>query len=301
MTDNYQAKPVAGEAVAGAIDARGPEVADPYQAHMAEQAGLIDIDQLSRALVALGISQPESREELTARVGSFVNYLTRYALASRDESPASPDAGAGAVVAWLHESDSSRCISNAQKTQALRDGGASASSVKPYSIALSAAPASAPEAPEQQGEALTVAAKEAVKWLNSWFRNHDGNKIADALSAALAQAAPATGKVGAVLYLQLTEAMGYDSGKDGMEFSPEEWAAALLKDATAYRATPAPTVQAETGEAALLRRTYDLLAHNETSADTVAMAQAHDDLRADIGVYLASAALTAVQADKGWV
>lgn len=35
-------------------------------------------------------------------------------------------------------------------------------------------------------QALSEAAEEAVKWLNSWFRNHDGNKIADKLSAALA-------------------------------------------------------------------------------------------------------------------
>jgi hypothetical protein len=35
------------------------------------------------------------------------------------------------------------------------------------------------------GEALKQAAADAVKWLNSWFSNHDGNKIADKLSAAL--------------------------------------------------------------------------------------------------------------------
>lgn len=40
-----------------------------------------------------------------------------------------------APAAWIHEEDSNRVISAAQKEQALRDGGASASSVKPYSIA----------------------------------------------------------------------------------------------------------------------------------------------------------------------
>jgi hypothetical protein len=55
--------------------------------------------------------------------------------------------------------------------------------------ALAATPS--PEVAEQQGEALTKAAQEAIKWLNSWFRHHDGNKIADKLSAALAsRAAP---------------------------------------------------------------------------------------------------------------
>lgn len=55
------------------------EAADPHRARLAEQAGAIDIDQLSRALVALGISQPEGREELAARVGLFVNSLTFFA------------------------------------------------------------------------------------------------------------------------------------------------------------------------------------------------------------------------------
>jgi hypothetical protein len=56
---------------------------------------------------------------------------------------------------------------------------------------------------------------------------------------ALRQEAPAASAQGTVsvdLYLKLADAMGYDSGKDGMEFSPEEWAAALLKDALAHRA-----------------------------------------------------------------
>ncbi|PLC06358.1 hypothetical protein CY658_04815 [Variovorax sp. RO1] len=57
--------------------------------------------------------------------------------------------------------------------------------------ALVTPPAATPAAPSAApAEELVVAAKEAVRWLNSWFRNHDGNKIADALSAALAQPAP---------------------------------------------------------------------------------------------------------------
>lgn len=40
-----------------------------------------------------------------------------------------------APAAWLHEEDSDRVVSAAQKATAIRDGGASASSVKPYTIA----------------------------------------------------------------------------------------------------------------------------------------------------------------------
>lgn len=51
---------------------------------------------------------------------------------------------AAGVMAWAHEDDPARVISDGQKQQAIRDGGASASSVRPYSIALSVA------APTQQ-------------------------------------------------------------------------------------------------------------------------------------------------------
>ena len=54
-----------------------------------------------------------------------------------------------AVAAWQHEEDAGRVISAAQKAQAIRDGGASASSVRPYSIALVAA-SPAPQ-PAQEG------------------------------------------------------------------------------------------------------------------------------------------------------
>ncbi|MDQ0035466.1 hypothetical protein J2W30_003234 [Variovorax boronicumulans] len=37
------------------------------------------------------------------------------------------------------------------------------------------------------------------------------------------------------MYQRLAESMGYTSGKDGMEFSPEEWGAALKTDAERYR------------------------------------------------------------------
>lgn len=40
------------------------------------------------------------------------------------------------IVAWEHEEDPERVIADSQKQTAMRDGGASASSVRPYSIAL---------------------------------------------------------------------------------------------------------------------------------------------------------------------
>jgi hypothetical protein len=50
----------------------------------------------------------------------------------------------------------------------------------------------------------------------------------------------------ALLYIQLAEAMGYESGEGGIEFSPEEWAAKLVADKEAleaklsYRVTDTP-------------------------------------------------------------
>lgn len=49
---------------------------------------------------------------------------------------ASPVMG-GAVAAWMHEEDPGRVISARQKAQAERDGGAYASSLRPYTIPLS--------------------------------------------------------------------------------------------------------------------------------------------------------------------
>lgn len=48
-------------------------------------------------------------------------------------------AGVGVVQAWQHEDAPERVISAIQKASALRDGGASAASVKGYSVPLTAA------------------------------------------------------------------------------------------------------------------------------------------------------------------
>jgi len=51
-------------------------------------------------------------------------------------------------------------------------------------------PGDSVDAPVQQA-ALQEAARETIKWLNSYFRFHDGNKYADKLSAALKGEQPA--------------------------------------------------------------------------------------------------------------
>lgn len=71
----------------------------------------------------------------------------------------------------------------------------------------------------------------------------EARELADALATppAAIPAAPSEAQKLCDLYQRLAEAMGYDSGEDGMEFSPEEWASALLRDATAFRALTQPT------------------------------------------------------------
>lgn len=59
---------------------------------------------------------------------------------SLNDCPAKPHAASvgsdPTIKAWMHKDDPARVISDVQKQQALRDGGASAASVKPYTIAL---------------------------------------------------------------------------------------------------------------------------------------------------------------------
>lgn len=69
-------------------------------------------------------------------------------------------------------------------------------------------------------------------------------RLSDAQAALQALAAEKDAEIAALkksrdglndMYQQLAEAMGYHSGEGGMEFSPEEWAAALKADAARYR------------------------------------------------------------------
>ena len=62
------------------------------------------------------------------------------------------------------------------------------------------------------------------------------------LLAAAPQAPAAPSADYARMYQNLADAMGYDSGKDGIEWSPEEWAAHLL---AAYQAAPAAPAEGE--------------------------------------------------------
>lgn len=53
------------------------------------------------------------------------------------------------------------------------------------------------------------------------------------------------GFVPAMMYLELTDAMGYDSGEDGVTWSPEEWAAHLY---AFYKSKTAPAQPGQEGE-----------------------------------------------------
>lgn len=71
-------------------------------------------------------------------------------------------------LAWLHKDDSERVISDIQKSGAERDGGASASSVRPFSIPLGClslieayAAAKVREAPE---EAARICDAQSNEW-----------------------------------------------------------------------------------------------------------------------------------------
>ena len=91
--------------------------------------------------------------------------------------------------------------------------------------------------------AVLAAAPQAPAWEQGRreLLRHIASRACDpALSAETVRAAvpveQCTSQNCADAYLKLADAMGYDSGKDGIEWSPEEWAAHLL---AAYQAAPA--------------------------------------------------------------
>lgn len=279
MTDNYQAKPVAGEAVAGAIDARGQEASPGFTTKYPL------LNDLLQETFWLG-KGPNNHDTGMAWFESLELYL-----ASREQSPASPDAGAGAVAEGC-------ALGCAELCMAKEHGCASECPALPWQPA---APASAPEAPEQQGE------REAfVTWLSTtyptaysvedaehfWRYNHV-SVLAWQARAALAQAAPATGKVGAVVTEEQINAL-LDRPADLRHLIAEgtrERMHLFARDVLAL-ATPAATVQAETERDAW--RAY--AEHQEwcqTCAESVNNCPEGRDLKL--------AALTAVQADKGGV
>jgi len=103
------------------------------------------------------------------------------------------------AIAWVHESDPRSVISASQKKQALRDGGASASSVKPYSVAAYAQPCPSQGCGGAVTEAMIDAYLEAndaywkrtdelpksgVKWRNGTPREATREGLVAALSTA---------------------------------------------------------------------------------------------------------------------
>lgn len=78
----------------------------------------------------------------------------------------------------------------------------------------------------------------------------------EALSAAQA-GAPV---IPAMMYLMLTDAMGYDSGEDGTTWSPEEWAAHLY---SFYKSKTAPAQPGQEGEREAFIRWYMEYLHTD--------------------------------------
>ena len=344
---------------AGAIDARGQAGVSSLTADFR----LVNREKILGAIEAAGL-------QLLSNKDSF--WL--HPLASREQSPASPDAGAGAVAEPPKGdippvSNAERGLTDAERSmlntlfsnmsdlsdKEWRDHGFRRATFDRLQNKLSgflypvrsAAPASAPEAPEQQGEALTVADELAAfeAWakrrgnrldkfgsaLGIWSYEDDETQAAfvawrdraalaapdlrsklnaaanyiDTLGgdsktyrAALAQAAPATGKVGAVAWA----AVHFGGKRDGKIYNTcdtreqidayiqqvEQQSDSLTLTARPIAfadalATPAPTVQAETGEAVKWCTFCGKTDHTEPQCPTVT----------------ARAALTAVQADKG--
>jgi hypothetical protein len=107
----------------------------------------------------------------------------------------------------------------------------------------------APKLPEGLEPELRLLAASMRHSAGQWMvPGWDGHKVADLLEKAQAAlqalAAEKDAEIAALtklrdalndMYQQLAEAMGYHSGEGGMEFSPEEWAAALKADAARYR------------------------------------------------------------------
>ncbi|WP_233633133.1 Lar family restriction alleviation protein [Burkholderia seminalis] len=119
------------------------------------------------------------------------------ALAARASSPNA--AGAEGIRAW--ETDDGRVISDEQKQQALRDGGASASSVRPYAHALGRiAPAQAAESVARV-EKTSVGPKLFVNdvlvyWWLGCMHDEAVKEIARKINAAPPHPAPASAPVG---------------------------------------------------------------------------------------------------------
>lgn len=93
------------------------------------------------------------------------------AASERLSAMAQPPAEAQEPAAWIHEDDPDRCISAAQKAAAMRDGGASASSVRPYSI-----PAYTHPAPQQ-----AVPTSERVREEKALRERDEAEEFIDAL------------------------------------------------------------------------------------------------------------------------
>lgn len=122
-----------GEADAAQADA--PTVID---------VGVDCLTRVRKLMTRFGIAADESIEGFSASIEDHLNRLVQVANAFLDKADA--PAEAREPIAWVTDDD--RAITAAQKQRALADGGATASSVRPYSI-----PCYAVSAPADAGEA----------------------------------------------------------------------------------------------------------------------------------------------------
>jgi hypothetical protein len=106
----------------------------PVEAPSSDVDGAVAALENARVLLESG-TPDDVRQHITHAIG-----LLRPSGVGTSGVKAAP-----APDAWMHEEDPSRVISAIQKAQALRDGGASASSVKPYCVPLTRGVGGTPE------------------------------------------------------------------------------------------------------------------------------------------------------------
>ncbi|WP_454731875.1 MULTISPECIES: hypothetical protein [Cupriavidus] len=137
-------------------------------------------------LAGYGAAPADSQVEATAAIIAAhllgqpqrddVEWVSRLIRAMLAASPAAQHQSE--PIAWVHEEDPSRAISALQKAGMLRDGGAGASSVRPYSIAAFEHAAPQPSAKALDVEAIMTKVQEfASAWAVAGGRFDDGTAM----------------------------------------------------------------------------------------------------------------------------
>ncbi|MDT6993843.1 hypothetical protein [Burkholderia cenocepacia] len=192
---------------------------------------------------------------------------------ARALAPTAPAPAAEDVRAW--ETDDGRVISDEQKQQALRDGGASASSVRPFSIALGRISCAQAAVPVAIYQILT----EEGAWLDTTREYYDRAKSDPVLARVVYIAPPPAAQAsGRALYERLQALMP--------EWYPDAWEDMLPKYRHAYADASCDPAQAPARAGLtddLLQRCRELLELNEKGeSPQVALRALADTYHADI-------------------